>query len=221
MTHRDAPLGNANKEEPMPIRIKICGITRYEDAKIAVGLGVDAIGFIFHPKSPRYIHPIAAADIIKKLPPFVSKVGVFVDDTKETIESVLSQTGIDTIQLHGSEPPELAHGFSCAVIKAFPVGPGFSLESLSPYRVSAYLLDTWSDSHGGSGKTFDWAIAKQATQAYQNIILAGGLNPDNVREALESVRPYAVEFNSGVEIKPGVKNHYKMRDAIAIVKSVK
>jgi phosphoribosylanthranilate isomerase len=205
----------------MPIRIKICGITQYEDAKIAVSLGVDALGFIFYSKSPRYIHPLAAKDIIRKLPPYVSRVGVFVDDDAKTIGSIITQTGIDTVQLHGSEPPELAHGFSCAVVKAFPVGPGFDVGALSAYRVSGYLLDTWSDSHGGSGKTFDWTIAKKAAQAYPNIILAGGLNADNVREAVENVRPYAVEFNSGVEIKPGVKNHYKIRDAVAAVKSCK
>jgi phosphoribosylanthranilate isomerase len=205
----------------MPIRIKICGITQYEDAKTAVNLGVDALGFIFYPKSPRYIHPLAAKDIICKLPPFVSKVGVFVDDTAESITAVFQQTGIDTVQLHGNETPELANGFSCAVIKAFGVGPDFSLASLSQYKVSGYLLDTWSEDRGGSGKTFDWSIAKKAAQLYPNIILSGGLNPSNIRDALENVSPYAVEFNSGVEIKPGIKNHYKMRDAVKIVKSWK
>ncbi len=200
------------------IRIKICGITRYEDAKTAVGLGVDALGFIFYPKSPRYIHPLAAADIIRRLPPFVSKVGVFVDDAAETVASVISQTGIDTVQLHGNETPAFAAGFGCAVVKAFGVGPGFSVAALASYKVSGFLLDTWSGERGGSGTTFDWSIARAATQLYPNIIVAGGLNPSNIRDALENVTPYAVEFNSGVEIKPGVKNHYKMRDAVAIVK---
>jgi phosphoribosylanthranilate isomerase len=203
----------------MPIKIKICGITNYDDAKNAVSLGVDALGFIFYPKSPRYIHPIAARDIIKRLPPFVAKVGVFVDDTEETIHAVFGQSGIDTVQLHGSEAPEFANRLSCAVVKAFAVKPGFDVDALSQYQVAGYLLDTWSDAHGGSGKTFDWSIAKDAAQRYPNVILAGGLNPSNIREALENVQPYAVEFNSGVEIKPGVKNHYKMRDAVAIVKN--
>jgi phosphoribosylanthranilate isomerase len=203
----------------MTIKIKICGITNYDDAKNAVSLGVDALGFIFYPKSPRYIHPIAARDIIRKLPPFVAKVGVFVDDAEETIRSVFGQSGIDTVQLHGSETPQFAGRLSCAVIKAFAVKPGFDVTVLSQYKVAGYLLDTWSDSHGGSGKTFDWSIARGATQLYPNVILAGGLNPANVREALENVQPYAVEFNSGVEIKPGVKNHYKMHDAVAIVKN--
>jgi phosphoribosylanthranilate isomerase len=203
----------------MTIKIKICGITNYDDAKNAVSLGVDALGFIFYQKSPRFIHPIAARDIIRKLPPFVSKVGVFVDDDETTIQAVFGQSGIDTVQLHGSETPQFAGRLSCAVIKAFAVKPGFDVGVLSQYKVAGYLLDTWSDSHGGSGKTFDWSIARGATQLYQNVILAGGLNPGNVREALENVQPYAVEFNSGVEIKPGVKNHYKMRDAVAFVKN--
>jgi phosphoribosylanthranilate isomerase len=201
------------------IKIKICGITNYDDAKIAVSLGVDALGFIFYQKSPRYIHPIAARDIIKKLPPFVAKVGVFVDDPEETIQAVFGQAGIDTVQLHGSETPQFAHRLSCAVIKAFAVKPEFDVGELSQYKVAGYLLDTWSDTHGGSGKTFDWSIAKEAAQLHPNVILAGGLNPANIRDALENVQPYAVEFNSGVEIKPGVKNHYKMRDAVAFVKN--
>jgi phosphoribosylanthranilate isomerase len=206
----------------MTIKIKICGITNYDDAKIAVSLGVDALGFIFYQKSPRYIHPIAARDIIRKLPPFVAKVGVFVDDTEETIRAVFGQCGIDTVQLHGNETPQFVQRLSCAVIKAFAVKPGFDVSELSQYQVAGYLLDTWSDTpglHGGSGKTFDWSIACDAAQRYPNVILAGGLNPSNIRDALENVQPYAVEFNSGVEIKPGVKNHYKMRDAVAIVKN--
>jgi phosphoribosylanthranilate isomerase len=205
----------------MPIRIKICGITQYEDAKTAVNLGVDAIGFIFYPKSPRYIHPDAAKEIIRKLPPFVSKIGVFVNDSVRTISEVFSKSGIDTVQLHGDETPEFAHSLSCTVIKAFGVKPDFDLAVPGKYQVSGYLLDTWSEERGGSGKTFDWSIAKKASQKYPNIILAGGLNSANVREALENVTPYAVEFNSGVEIKPGIKNHYKMRDAIAVVKTWK
>ncbi len=206
----------------MPIiRIKICGITQYDDAKTAVSLGVDALGFVFHPASPRYIHPEAARDIIARLPPFVSKVGVFVNETAETIFSVMSQAGIDTVQLHGDETPDFANALSCPVVKAFGVKPGFDIATLAPYKVSGYLLDTWSEARGGSGATFDWSLAQQATKRYANVILAGGLNPANVREALESVIPYAVEFNSGVEIKPGVKNHYKMREAVEIVRSWK
>jgi phosphoribosylanthranilate isomerase len=203
------------------IRIKICGITQYDDAKTAVSLGVDALGFVFYPESPRYIHPAAARDIILRLPPYVSRVGVFVNETAETIFSVMVQAGIDTVQLHGDETPEFANSLSCPVVKAFGVKPGFDIAILAPYKVSGYLLDTWSEARGGSGATFDWSVARRAAQAYPNIILAGGLNPGNVREALENVAPYAVEFNSGVEIKPGVKNHYKLREAVEIVRSWK
>lgn len=203
------------------IKIKICGITQYDDARVALSLGVDALGFVFYPGSPRYIHPSAVHDIIRKLPPFVSKVGVFVNESADTIASVVSHTGIDTVQLHGDETPAFAALFQCSVVKAFGVGPGFDVSTLAAYKVSGYLLDTWSEVRGGSGATFDWSIARQAARAYPNIILAGGLNPSNVREALENVAPYAVEFNSGVEIKPGVKNHYKMRDAVAVVRSWK
>jgi phosphoribosylanthranilate isomerase len=206
----------------MPVKVKICGITQYEDAKAAVSLGVDAIGFIFYPKSPRAIHPLDAKEIIKRLPPFVSKVGVFVDETAATIMKIVNATGIDTVQLHGKEPPSICDELGVTLIKAFPVGPDFDLLSFEKYKVSGYLLDTWNESmHGGSGKTFDWSIANKAMLKFGNVILAGGLGPSNIREALEAVHPYAVEFNSGVEIKPGIKNPHKMRDAVTIVKNWK
>jgi len=206
----------------MPVKVKICGITQYDDAKTAVSLGVDALGFIFYPKSPRYINPLQAREIIKRLPPFVSRVGVFVNEVSETIKEIARQTGIDTVQLHGSESPSMCGQLPFTLIKAFPVGPDFDVSLLDEYPVNAFLLDTWSDSTpGGSGRTFDWSIAKIAAQYHHNIILAGGLGPTNIAEALETVQPYAVEFNSGVEIKPGIKNPRKMRDAVAIVKNWK
>ena len=206
----------------MPIKVKICGITQYDDAKIAVSVGVDALGFNFYPKSPRYINPRKARDIIRRLPPFIAKVGVFVNEKASAITAVVKETGIDTVQLHGSEPPSLCAELSTAVIKAFAVGPDFDLASLDKYTVNGYLLDTWSESlAGGTGRSFDWSIAKQATRYHHNIILAGGLGPTNIVEALETVQPYAVEFNSGVEIKPGIKNPRKMRDAVAVVKAWK
>jgi phosphoribosylanthranilate isomerase len=205
----------------MNIKIKICGITQLEDAKAAISMGVDALGFIFYPKSSRYISPSLAKDIIRKLPPFVSKVGVFVNETLEKIQNVISHTGIDTVQLHGNETPEFTKKINVCVIKAFGIKEDFDLNILKKYEANAYLLDTWSETHGGSGKTFNWEIAKKAISVFSNIILAGGLNPTNISELLSNVIPYAVEFNSGVEIKPGIKNHHKMLEAIKIVREWK
>jgi phosphoribosylanthranilate isomerase len=204
----------------MTIRIKICGITRYEDAKVAAGLGVDALGFIFHPKSPRYIAPEAAALIIKQLPPFVSRVGVFVDEEIEKVVSIARATGIDTIQLHGTESPRYCLKLPLPVIKAFSIDPTSDLSLLGQYDVAGFILDTWSaDRRGGTGKTFDWSIARAATAKYQRVILAGGLNPQNIEEAVSTVLPYGVDINSGVEIKPGIKNPRKIRDAVQIVRA--
>ncbi len=203
----------------MTIRIKVCGITRYEDARVAVNLGVDALGFIFYPASPRYISPSDAAQITKKLPPFVSKVGVFVNEKISALEEIACEAGTDTIQLHGSETPEYCRSVPFPVIKAFSVKPTSDLDTLSEYDVQGFLLDTWKDGlRGGTGSTFDWNIAIKACSKYKNIILAGGLGPSNIAEALESVSPYAVDVNSGVEISPGVKNPLKLRDVITLVK---
>lgn len=206
----------------MTVRVKICGITQYEDAKTAISLGADALGFIFYQKSLRYISPEEVRRIICKLPPFVSCVGVFVNNDAQTIMEIAAAAGIGTVQLHGNEPPELCGLISLPVIKAFAIKPGFNLAELNRYPANGYLLDTWSDSHaGGTGKTFDWSIARNAALAHNNIILSGGLNTSNIEEALDIVQPYAVEFNSGVEILPGIKNPVKMRDAITLVKNWK
>lgn len=203
----------------MGVKIKVCGITRYDDARVAVNLGADAVGFIFHPKSPRFIQPAAVREITRRLPPFVAKVGVFVDQPADKINAVASAAGLDTIQLHGSEPPGIARELPFTVIKAFSVGPEFAPAVLDDYEVAGYLLDTWDRSvPGGTGKTFDWRVARRAVEAGHRIVLAGGLGPVNVREALEAVNPYAVDVNSGVEISPGVKNPKKMREVIRAVK---
>ena len=203
----------------MNVRVKICGMSRYEDAKTAVGLGVDAVGFIFYGKSPRFIRPADVGAIARKLPPFVSKVGVFVDEDAMTINATIRAAGIDTIQLHGNEDPGFCEQFSCSVIKAFGVGPRFDLSILGQYKVCGYLLDTWDDTRkGGTGKSFDWSIARRAALSHDNIVLAGGLGVTNLAEALETVNPYGIDLNSGVEVKPGEKNPHKMRDALKIVR---
>ncbi len=206
----------------MSIRIKICGITRLEDAKVAANLGVDALGFIFYSKSPRFIPPEQARDIIMQLPPMVNRVGVFVNETRETIMQVAAQSGIDTVQLHGNETPQFCDSIPLPVIKSFSIRPDSDISKLKEYRTQGILLDTWSPLvQGGSGVTFDWNIARKACAMFNNIILAGGLGPANLEDALRMVDPFAVDINSGVEIMPGVKNPHKIRNVIKIVKGWK
>ena len=206
----------------MSVRIKICGITRLEDAKVAANLGVDAIGFIFFRKSPRYIEPEDACRIIRQLPPFISRVGVFVDETIESISSIAQMANIDTIQLHGSQSPEFCSSLPLPVIKAFSIKGDSDIFSLTEYQTAGLLLDTWHEKmHGGTGVPFDWAIARRASDQFKHVILAGGLGPSNLEEALDAVHPFGVDINSGVEIMPGVKNPHKMRDAVRIIKNWK
>jgi phosphoribosylanthranilate isomerase len=204
----------------MPIRIKICGISRYEDAKAAASIGVDALGFIFYEKSPRYIAPKAAASIISQLPPFISRVGVFVDESPKKVIAVARAAGIDTLQLHGIESPSYCAKMPLPVIKAFSIDPTTDLSVLDQYRTAGFLLDTWSSDHrGGTGKTFDWSIAAEACRKSDRIILAGGLNSGNIEEVMEIVHPYGVDINSGVEIRPGEKNPHKMRQIVQLIRA--
>jgi phosphoribosylanthranilate isomerase len=206
----------------MSTRIKICGITRLEDARVAANLGVDALGFIFHPKSPRFISPEQARNIIMQLPPMINRVGVFVNETKETIMQIAAQCGIDTVQLHGNESPEFCVAIPLPVIKSFSIRPDFDISKLNDYKTQGILLDTWSpEVQGGSGITFDWSIARKASAMFNNIVLAGGLGPTNLEDALRMVDPFAVDINSGVEIRPGVKNPHKIRAVVKIVKNWK
>jgi phosphoribosylanthranilate isomerase len=201
-------------------RIKICGITRTEDAMTAAHLGVDALGFIFVKKSPRFIEVQAAAEIIRGLPSFVSRVGVFIDEPIENIVQICRTAMIDTVQLHGSETPEFCTQVPFPVIKSISVREDTDISIIDSYRTSAILLDTWSTgTSGGTGKTFDWRIAQRASLRNEHIILAGGLGPSNIEDALQSVQPYGVDINSGVEIKPGIKNPHKMRDVVRMVRN--
>jgi len=202
------------------VRIKICGITNFDDARTAANLDVDALGFIFYSKSPRCVDPLKVREIVGKLPPFVSRVGVFVDEDFDKMINTCRTAGIDTVQLHGKESPDYCSRVPFPVIKAFSVEPSTDLSGLSLYNVAGFLLDTWhADKRGGTGMAFDWTIAKRACLMYGNIILAGGLGPSNLLEAIDAVEPYGVDVNSGVEIKPGIKNPHKMREAINIVKN--
>jgi len=202
-------------------KIKICGITRMEDALQAVQLGADALGFNFFPESPRYITPQRAWEIISQLPPFVTPVGVFVNAAQEEIDEALAASGARVAQLHGDESPEFCRSCKCKVIKAFRVGDQFDLARLAEYPVSAFLLDTYRKGlYGGTGATFDWEIAREAGR-YGPIILAGGLSPDNIEEAIRSAHPYAVDVNSGVESEPGVKDHAKMEAVVATARAAR
>ncbi len=204
----------------MNIRVKICGITNLDDALAAVDYGADALGFVFYKGSPRYISYRDSASIIKKLPPFTTTVGVFVDEKPSHVEKIIHQTCIDVVQFHGNEPPELCN-CSRSVIKAIRVKSLESLEPLDKYKdkVSAFLLDTFApDALGGTGQIFNWDIAIYAKQ-FGKIILAGGLTPDNVLEAVRRVQPYGVDVSSGIESKKGEKDHKKMKLFIEKVKS--
>lgn len=189
--------------------IKICGITNREDALFAANLGVDALGFIFAP-SPRQVTTKQAREIIDSLPPFINKVGVFLNHSREVVAQMALYCGLDTIQLHGEESPEDCQHFGTKVIKAFRVKDQDSFRDLPLYQVSAFLLDTYLPGQpGGTGKTFDWELAK-AAKKYGPIILAGGLNPENIREAIRKVKPYGVDISSGVEERPGKKDWQKL-----------
>lgn len=206
----------------MNVRIKICGITRFEDARVAANLGVDALGFNFFKKSPRYITPENAAQIIRQLPPFISRVGIFVDETLPVILETARIASLDTIQLHGSESPDFCNQIYLPVLKVFSVKPDMDFGILDSYSTAGFLLDTWNGAmHGGSGKTFDWTVAKNICSRFNNVIIAGGLGSSNIEEAISTVHPFGVDINSGVEIMPGVKNPHKMRDVVRVIRNWK
>ncbi|HHN64012.1 MAG TPA: phosphoribosylanthranilate isomerase [Nitrospirae bacterium] len=200
-------------------RVKICGITNLEDARLAVEYGADALGFVFYEGSPRHVFPETVREIISHLPPFVTTVGVFVNAPPQEIRELMDLAGLDVVQLHGDEPQEECSLFP-RVIKAFRVRELSDIERLKGYSVSAYLLDAYDpEVPGGTGQTFNWDIAVEAKK-YGPIILAGGLTPENVADAVSRVRPYAVDVSSGVEAQKGKKDPEKMRLFIERVKKI-
>lgn len=202
-------------------KIKICGITRLEDAQKAVELGVDALGFIFS-KSPRRVDAEVATEIIKDLPPFITTVGVFVNESMDVVKHIASVCRLNVLQFHGDELPEFCSQFSRKVIKSFWVKNPDDLSMLPGYKgiVSAYLLDSRVEGkRGGTGKVFDWELAKIALP-YGRVILAGGLTSENVKEAIKAINPYAVDVSSGVESAPGKKDHEKMKKFVAAVRQI-
>lgn len=211
---------------PRRIRIKICGMTRLADALCAVDAGVDALGFIFFEKSPRAITPQAAREIIKQLSPFVDVVGVFVDEELQRIAGIVQECGLGYVQLHGSESPAYCRELAtlvapCQILKAVRVGEQTTAEDVALYHdcVRGYLLDTYQKNNvGGTGQTFDWTIIDRL-QIKKTFLLAGGLDIDNIRAALERVRPYGVDANSGLEDAPGLKNHTLIQRFISTVRA--
>ena len=192
------------------VKIKICGITNIDDALHAADRGADALGFVFFEKSPRCISPEQAEEIIAELPPFVTAVGLFVNEAPERIDEIAGYCGLDVLQLHGDESPQECGGHSRRVIKALRVKDADSLASLGEYSVAAILLDAWvAGSYGGTGRRFDWELAARAADSHR-IILAGGLSPRNVAEAVRAVQPYGVDVSSGVEADPGRKDPAKV-----------
>jgi len=199
-------------------KIKICGITNLKDALLACKYGADAVGFIFA-KSPRRISLRAAAQISKKIPSSVMRVGVFADQSADLINKAVKQCGLDCVQLHGDESPAFCRKIRAKVIKAFRVKNTVILSDIKKYKVDAILLDTYSsDKRGGTGKTFDWGLVSAVRKLKVPLFLSGGLNCDNLPCAIRQVKPTAVDLSSGVESSPGKKNARKMKRAIEIVK---
>jgi phosphoribosylanthranilate isomerase len=206
----------------MKVRTKICGITRLEDALVAVEAGADALGFVFVPGTPRYVTPTQAAAIVRRLPPFVARVGLFVDAAPSVIRDTIADTGLDTVQLHGSESPELCAelGATISILKAFKVRDAGSLEAVTAYQegVAAWLLDAFvPGAHGGTGTTFDWGLANTIRSFTKPVVIAGGLTPGNVARAVEIFQPYAVDVSSGVEASPGLKDPARIRAFLSAV----
>ncbi|MFH1360431.1 MAG: phosphoribosylanthranilate isomerase [Candidatus Omnitrophota bacterium] len=190
------------------VKVKICGITQFGDAQLAVSLGAWAVGFIFYKKSPRYILPSRAREIIKSLPKKVIPVGVFVNAQESDIKRIAVYCGLKAIQFHGNEAPEFCakfQGFN--TIKAFRVGKDFDFSRVCEYPTSLYLFDTHQKGmYGGSGKTFDWNVLKEKKKINKPLILSGGLNARNIVAAVKRVKPFAVDVSSGVESSYGKKS---------------
>lgn len=204
---------------PGRTRIKICGLTRPEDVDAAVAAGADAIGFVFYPKSPRYVTPEQAAALVRRLPPFVMAVGLFVNETPVRLAAILEQVPLNLLQFHGDESPADCSRWGRPYIRAARVQPGLDLIQYAADfgGARALLLDAFVEGYGGGGHVFDWRMIPP--QLDLPVILSGGLNPDNVGDAVRRVRPVAVDVSSGVEAAKGIKDHQRMADFVAAVRA--
>jgi phosphoribosylanthranilate isomerase len=204
----------------MSVKVKICGITNADDAHAAAAAGADALGFVFCEKSPRCVPVDTAATIIRALPPYIIKVGVFVNADEHFVQRAIEKCGLNLLQFHGDEPPAFCRQFSLMSMKAFRIRDESSLERLSEYDTDAWLLDAYApDKLGGTGETFDWSLAAKAQTLGRPIFLAGGLTPENVALAIRQVRPYGIDVSSGVEREPGKKNPDKVISFIQAAKA--
>ncbi|HYO57607.1 phosphoribosylanthranilate isomerase [Archangium sp.] len=208
----------------MSTRVKICGVTRVEDARMAWAAGADALGLNFYPRSPRYVTPETAAALVRTRPALGSVVGVFVNESPDVIRARVRDCGLTSVQLHGDEPPEACAGYGVPVIKALRVRGPEDVERARTYvgagDVATLLLDGAAPGYGGGGVGFDWSLVARLADAGVPVLVAGGLNPDNVREAVRATRPYGVDVASGVEASPGVKDADAVRAFVRAVKTL-
>ena len=205
----------------MQTRVKICGITSIADGLDAAEAGADMIGLMFYDKSPRHIPLETAAEISRSLPPFVLRVGVFVNPVEALVSRAIAECGLGLLQFHGDEPSDFCTQFGVMSMKALRVRDAESLRQLEQFRTDAFLLDACSKAGlGGTGEKFNWDLAVAAQKFGKPIFLAGGLTPENVADAVKQVRPFAVDVSSGVESAPGKKDAVKVREFIAAVKSI-
>jgi phosphoribosylanthranilate isomerase len=200
--------------------VKICGITRRQDAEVAAEHGADALGFVFWRSSPRFIEPSRAREIVRSLPSSVLPVGVFVDETLQGVRSAIERSGVRCVQMHGQESPQTCGAMGLPVFKAFRVGARFDITALDPWPAEVTVLLDACDplAPGGTGRRADWAVARTVA-ARRRTILAGGLTPDNVARAISVVSPYGVDVSSGVEAAPGIKDAPRLCRFIRSVRS--
>lgn len=200
------------------MRIKICGLTREEDVDAAVAAGADAIGFVFYPPSPRYVSPQRAAELAKRIPPFVDVVGLFVNESPEVVRATCDAVPINVLQFHGDEDAAYCRQFSRPYLRAARVRPGLDLLEFARSFPDArgLLLDAFVDGYGGGGHVFDWTLIPKDLPGF--LVLSGGLTVTNVADAIERVRPVAVDVSSGVEMSKGIKNHSKIAAFVAAVR---
>ena len=208
----------------MAYRTKICGITNIEDARVAVTAGADALGFLLYRKSPRYVDPMIVQQIVAQLPPFILPVGVFVNEEIKIVRDLMDTCGLALAQLHGDESTTYCRELRRPVLKALRLKDRSTFVALAEFQarieVRGFVLDALSEeAYGGTGQVVDWGLARQAAQA-ATVILAGGLTPENVGQALRAVQPYGVDVSSGVEVTPGKKDHEKVRAFLRAVSAV-